>query len=153
VGNLLKQLLERNTSLSKEVQEVHDRHCQRETRPTFSELSGLLRLEARRISSFFIVVDALDECSGGEDSAAGILRELESISTSRLMITGRPHVANIMSRFGAFTRLEIRAADEDIGKYLETEINKSIFLSECVQNDEALRSSIPNAIVKHAQGM
>ena len=153
IGNLLKQLLERNSSLSGEAQELYDRHCQRQTRPTFLELLGLLKLEAHRISSIFIVVDALDECSGSEDVAAEILRELEKLSTSRLMITGRPNVANLVSRLEASTTFEIRATDEDIHKTLETEIDKSVFLSECVRGDEILRRSIVNTITEKADGM
>jgi hypothetical protein len=153
VGNLLKQLLERNTLLSKEAQNVYESHCQRDTRPTFSELSGLLKSEASRFSSFFIVVDALDECGGGEDTADAILKELKALPTSRFMITGRPSVANVISRFGTVPTLEIRAADEDIRKSLKTDIENSVCLSTFVHNDETLQHTITDTIVKNAQGM
>lgn len=153
LGNLLKQLLERNPVLSTKVRDLYFHHRQRETRPTFTELSELLRFEASRVSSFFIVMDALDEYTGDENVVMGMLSEIKMMQTARLMITGRPHISNIMSKVKEFIILEIRAADEDICRSVKGQIKRSMFLSECLQRDETLGESIINMIVSKAQGM
>jgi hypothetical protein len=49
----------------------------RETCLAAEDVLQPLQLEASKISSFFIVLDALDECTGGRTSCAKILLELE----------------------------------------------------------------------------
>jgi hypothetical protein len=153
LGNLLKQLLEEAGALSEEVQSSHTSHRQRDTKPSVKELIKLIHDEASRFSTFFVVLDAVDECTDGEDAAARILLELQRVPNTRLMITGRSHFENIISRCKEFTALTIRARDEDIAKSIDSWITKSVFLSDCIDNDDSLRDVIVGTVVDKAQGM
>jgi hypothetical protein len=156
VASLLKQVLERNTSLPSEIKDLyHQCQEQRETQLCSRDLSRLLNIEARQISSFFIIVDALDECTGGETSCARLLLELGNIPNVRLMITGRKGVEHVVfSKCKDSATLEIRASDEDIRKSIDSQLNTTVgVVSDAMQNDPTLRSSILDTIVTKASGM
>lgn len=156
VANLLKQLLERNPTLPEEIKDRYDQYQKRrETWLSAKDILQLLQLEASKISSFFIFLDALDECTGGETSCAKVLLELEKIPNVRLMITGRPGVEPVvLSKCKDMATLEIRASDEDIRKAIDTQLNTTVnIVSEAMKDDSTLRSAILDAIVTHARGM
>ena len=152
LANLLKQVLERNNILSKDIRASYASHRQRNTRPHLTELSTLLASEYSRLTSCFLVLDALDECATDNNVGFKILSELQKISNSRLMITGRPHVETLLSKFTS-TTLEIRARDEDIRRSLETQVDESYNLLDCVRNDETFRRSVIDTITTKAKGM
>jgi len=148
---VLKQLLERSCGLSDEFEKVYATHQQRDTKPNLSELTELLGIECSRLSSVFIVVDALDECPADENAGFKILSEIYQILQTRFMITGRPHVAGLMSRFESQI-LDIRANDQDIKQALETQLMNPSF-HKCLQDDEGLRATVIDTIMTNADGM
>jgi hypothetical protein len=156
IANLLKQLLERNPALSKEIKDHYDQ-CQekRETRLHAKDILQLLQLEASKVSRFLIVLDALDECTGGEISWAKILLALEKILNVSLMITGRPVVERIvLSKCKDIVTLEIRGSDDDSRKTIDNELNTTVkIISNAMEDDPTLRSAILDAIVAKARGM
>ena len=156
IANLLKQLLERNPTLAKEIKDLYEQYQERrETRLSSKDISQLFHREASQISSFFIILDALDECIGGETSSTKILFELGKIPKVRLMITGRPGVEHVvLSKCKDTATLEIRGSDEDIRKAIDTQLNTtthSVF--GAMEEDPTLRSAILDAIVTKARGM
>ena len=154
IGTLLKQLLERNSNMSDEARALYAAHKKRQTRPNLKELLQLLRTEASRISTVFIVLDALDEFSDTKNARATILLELRQISTVRVMITGRPHVENtVLSKLDDVSTTLIRASDNDIRKYLDTQIEKSGFLLQKMTADPSFRATLIDQIVGNADGM
>jgi hypothetical protein len=67
------------------------------------------------------------------------------------MITGRPHVAELMSPFN-YRILAIRANYEHVKRALETQLmNPS--LAKCLRDDKALRTTVVETILKRADGM
>jgi hypothetical protein len=154
IGNLLKQLLERNSNISDEARALYSSHEQRQTRPNLKELLQLLRTEAGRISTVFMVLDALDEVSDIEKARAEILLVLSKISTVRVMITGRPHVEyTVLSKLDEVSTKLIRASDNDIRKYLDSELEKAVFLCKKMKADQSLRATVINGILRKADGM
>jgi hypothetical protein len=156
LANLLKQLLERNPTLAKEIKDLYEQYQgRRETRLSSKDISQLFHREASQISSFFIILDALDECTGGETSSAKILFELGQIPQVRLMITGRPGVEHVvLSKCKDMATLEIRGSDEDIRKAIDTQLNMTTHsVSGAMEEDPTLRSAILDAIVTKARGM
>lgn len=154
IGNLLKQLLERNSNISDEARALYSEHEKRQTRPNLKELLQLLRTEAGRISTVFMVLDALDEFSETEKARVEILLDLSQISTVRLMVTGRPHVdCKVLSELYEVSTKLIRAPDNDIRKYLDTQIEKTGFLREKMKADQSLRATVMNGILRKADGM
>jgi hypothetical protein len=155
LANLLKQLLERNDPLAEEIKDRYDQCRRTETRLGTRDILQLLQLETSKISSFFIVLDALDECTGGETSCGKILLELEKIPNIRLMMTGRPGVESVvLSKCKDIASLEIRGSDEDICKAIDTQLNTTVkIVSNAMEDDPTLRSAILDAIVAKARGM
>jgi hypothetical protein len=151
IANILKQLLERTLTLSDDVEKFYTVHQKRDTQPTLPELSALLRLESSRLSSVFIVVDALDECTADENVGFKIVTELHQISQMRFMITGRPYAAGLLRRFHP-QHLHIRANDDDVKRVLETELMNPSF-HKCLQEDGRLRAEVIQAIMTRADGM
>jgi arsenate reductase-like glutaredoxin family protein len=151
IANILKQLLERTLTLSDDVEKFYRAHQKRDTQPTLPELSNLLRLESSRLSSVFIVVDALDECTADENVGFKILSELHQISQTRFMITGRPYAAGLVTRFDPCD-LHIRANDDDVKRVLEAELMNPSF-HKCLHEDGGLRAVVIQAIMAKADGM
>jgi len=156
VANVLKQLLERNDTLTKEIKDRYDQFQERrETSLGAKDIVQLLHLEASKISRVFIVLDALDECTGGEISWAKIILELEKIPNVSLMITGRPGVERVvLSKCKDMVSLEIRASDDDIRKAIDNELNTTVnIISDAMDDDPTLRNAILDAIVAKSKGM
>jgi hypothetical protein len=156
IANLLKQLLERNPTLAKEIKDLYEQYQgRRETKLSSKDISQLFHREASQTSTFFIILDALDECTGGETSSAKILFELGQIPQVRLMITGRPGVEHVVrSKCKDTATLEVRGSDEDIRKAIDTQLNMTTHaVSGAMEEDPTLRSTILDAIVTKARGM
>ena len=126
IGSLLRQVAHRKRPLSDDVMALYHHHTLKGSRPTITELSNLLNSEITRLSEVFILVDAMDECSVNNYTREELLTALQRLlemPNIRLMITSRP-VASINTYLQGMAHLEIRAADEDIRKYIEDRIPK-----------------------------
>lgn len=74
VPNFLKALLEQIRTLSEETMKLY-RQCyeEKEAQASLKEILQLLNIKAGRISSFLIVLDALDECTNEANTCAKIV--------------------------------------------------------------------------------
>jgi hypothetical protein len=154
LGNVLKQLLERNSMLPEEIIRFYAAHCELDTpHATVREISGHLQIHCQQFSTIFIIIDALDECTMEENAGVKINSELYKLPNCRLLITGRPHVKRLISRFDSVISLEIRASDEDIRRSVGTQISESSLLLDCIQTDDEIRATITDTIVRKADGM
>ena len=155
IGSLVRQVAHRKRTLSDDIIGLYNNHTLKRSRPTINELSNLLRSEITHLSEVFVLVDAMDECSVNNDTREELLTTLQSLlemPNVRLMVTSRP-VASIEAHLQGMAYLEIRAADEDIRKYVEDRIPKERRLIPYVRGDDAFRVSIIDTIIAKAQGM
>lgn len=155
IASVLQQLLQTKAVLSDRVETLYQQHINRRTRPTLHELSTLLRSVAGCFSRIFVVVDALDEVSETEtrESILAEIHELQSIHpTTSLMVTSR-HDTTIDREFEGTERCEIRASDEDVKRYLTTQISRGGRLARHIKDDPNLRDVILNTLTKNAHGM
>ena len=155
IGSLVRQVAHRKRTLSKGVIGLYHNHTLKGSRPTTNELSNLLHSEIAHLSEVFILVDAMDECSVNDHTREELLTTLQRLlgmPNVRLMITSRP-VASIEAHLQGMAYLEIRAADEDIRKYIENRIPKERRLIPYVRGDDAFRVAIIDTIIAKAQGM
>lgn len=99
----------------------------------------------------FIVIDALDEFPDEHrnDLVAEIQRVEPKIS---LLIFSRPPL-NIELDPQNTHRLEIRARNEDITRYLEESISNSARLKGLVKKQPSLKEKITSTIIEKAQSM
>ncbi len=153
LASLLKQLLQAEGShISDDMRKFYEDHMRRGTRPTLDEVFQVFDLELRRYAQVYIVVDALDECSEDNSTRQHLLsklRALQATSNINLMTTSRP-IPTITQEFEGAIRLEIRAKEEDLQRYLEGHMN---LLASCVKKSTSLQTSIKSEIIEAADGM
>ena len=148
--SLLKQLTQRHPLFPECVTKLYKDHERNRTRPSFDEISNAIYSVIANFSRAFIIVDALDECSG-PNRVLSELFSLQEKTGSSIFATSRPilGIPKELERRGS-SILEIRARDEDIRRYLDGHINQ---ISTFVREAPGLEGKIKSAIVKAADGM
>ncbi|KAF7345856.1 putative ankyrin repeat protein [Mycena venus] len=139
------------TPISPRVSKLYQKHRAQGTSLSLQEVYSVLHSAIQEFSRVFIVVDALDEYP--EEERETLLRHLWSLGPAvGLMLTSRPHI-NIHHVISNFKSVDVRAAEEDIRKYVEAQIEKSSRLSRHINNSSTLRELIEEKIVKRSDGM
>jgi hypothetical protein len=148
VSSLLRQLAQSRLIVSESVSKLYNGHQDR--RPTLREFEEALRIEIRSYSKVFVIVDALDECADDETRVA-LLAALKGLPVN-LMITSR-HSIRIEEEFARVKSLEIRAHNDDVRRYVETQIIRYERLARHVKADSSLKGDIIDKVVDSAKGM
>ncbi|KAL8858999.1 MAG: hypothetical protein Q9178_004480 [Gyalolechia marmorata] len=155
VSSLIRQLAERHHELLKELSLLYKRHSEKGTRPSGQELLGFLGSLAKDIDSLFLVVDALDECDtiGGLRSA--LPSELQKLlPNARFFFTSRylTEIEHLFDLDGCAS-LEIRAIDQDIRRYISSQVACESRLAKHIEKDHSLSKDVEEAIVQKSDGM
>jgi Cdc6-like AAA superfamily ATPase len=151
-ASLLKQLIQEQPSIPDSMKTLYDRHKDKRTRPSLEEILQILQTVAAIYSRVFIVVDALDECQTSDGCRQRFLSGLFNLQAkfkANLFVTSRP-IASIDKEFEGNSKLEIRASEEDICRYLE---GHSFRLPQFVARSLALQEEIKTYIIKAVDGM
>lgn len=104
------------------------------------------------LSRCFIIVDALDECHVTGNCRMEFLSELFTLqtnTTANLFATSR-FILEIENQFKSSMRLEIRASEADVRRYLEGHMSR---LPSFVARNASLQDEIKAAIIDAADGM
>jgi Cdc6-like AAA superfamily ATPase len=152
LANLIKQLAQHQKTFPRSVQELYDRHQQRNTRPLLEELSASLQSVGGSYSRVFIVVDALDECQDANGNRTKLLDHLFGAQSKiglNLFATSRP-IPAIMKRFKDCLSKEIRPTREDIFNVLDKSMS---CLPDFVADDIGLQNEIKEGIESAVEGM
>jgi hypothetical protein len=152
LASLLKQLAQGIYPLPESVKSLYDSHKEKRTRPTFNEISSALQSVTALYSRCFIVIDALDECQASDGCRMRLLTEifaLQATSRANIFSTSRS-IPEVNERFKNSMRLEIRASDHDVQRYLDGHLSQ---LPTCVLRNSELQDEIKAAIVKAVNGM
>ncbi|TEY86542.1 hypothetical protein BOTCAL_0006g00220 [Botryotinia calthae] len=150
--SLLKQLSRYQSSLPGAVKDMFDLHSPRQNRPSTKEISSALKSVIDLYSKVFIVVDALDECQMADGCRINFLSEifhLQETCQLSLFATSR-HIPDIEDMFDNSMRLEIRASDTDVERYLDSRMSQ---LPGYVRNSKDLQNEIKTKIIKAIDGM
>ncbi|KIX02772.1 uncharacterized protein Z518_08714 [Rhinocladiella mackenziei CBS 650.93] len=153
LASLLQQLIQGQPSVPQSLKQFHKKHQQKRTRPSIDEISKALHSTVRDYSRTFIIVDALDECQAANGGRRQLLRELFDLQDKtaiNLFVTSRVNPEIEREFDGRSTKLEIRASDEDLRRYLEGHMPK---LPSFVSSKADLQEEIKTTIVKAADGM
>ncbi|PIG80286.1 hypothetical protein AARAC_011254 [Aspergillus arachidicola] len=152
LSSLLSQLI--RPSIPEIVRSFYNQHITRNTRPSSDDIMDILLEVVRGYTRTFIIIDALDECSGSVGSRSDVLAILFSLqgkTRANLFVTSR-HIHAIETEFderGSIV-LEIRARDEDIRRYLDGHV---AWLPKFVLEKPGLEEKIISAILKATDGM
>jgi len=151
MASILHQLLQSLPSVSEEIRLLYNHHKKRMTRPSLNDLSALIRGRVAAYSKVFLVVDALDECT--EDSRSDLVTEVHRLPVGVHFLCTSRFVPDIENIFRAASRIEIRANDEDVRRYLEAQLQKESRLKRHVDAEPHLREEIVSTIIVKVQGM
>lgn len=150
--NVLKQLAMGQPTLPQALKDLYYRHKDRQSRPLLSEISSTLHDVAATYSKTFIIIDALDECQIVQNDLNVFIREIfdfQAVSKANIFATSR-FIQHIESKFQKATRLEIRADETDVERYLQGKLQDCQSLSS---QKASLRERIKHAIAKAVDGM
>lgn len=149
---MLKQLAGHQPSLLDSIRSLYGKHKDKQTRPSFNELSKTLQSAAAIYSRIFIIIDALDECHTTGGNRAKFLSDVFNLQAkygANIFATSRP-IPDIAEKFKGSTLLEIRASEDDVRKYLDGHI---LHLPSFVQRTPNLEEEIKTKIVEAVDGM
>ena len=155
LSNLLKQLCQARPSLPEAITTLYgacNNQQNLKRRPSLVELSSVLRVVAAAYKRVFVLVDALDECSGEDSCRTRLLAELFKLQAAcgiNLLVTTRA-IPEITEGFSKDWMLEIRASKQDVQRYVEGHTNE---LPKFVRKDAALQEAISSGIVDAVDGM
>ncbi|KAL7783395.1 ankyrin repeat-containing domain protein [Trichoderma afarasin] len=152
LASLLKQLAQSQSSLPGGVKDLYDQHQAKKTRPSVDDISKALQSVAAKLSRVFVIVDALDECQASNKCRSTLLLEifnLQAKTKTNFFATSR-RIPDIERAFKGYTSLEILANDEDVQKYLDSQMSE---LPGCVLKRPDLQEEIKIKIVRAIDGM
>ena len=153
LGSLLQQLAMQSVVLLDDIKSCHKHHARYGTRPSLSEISRLLRSQVDKFDNVFIVIDALDECPELDQTRQAFLAEVRGLLPNiRLMATSR-NIPSIENIFKHDTRLEIHAQDQDVRKFIESQMEHRDDLVDLLEGHDDVRSSITSKVLKKTNGM
>ncbi|KAL6797092.1 ankyrin repeat-containing domain protein [Trichoderma sp. SZMC 28012] len=152
LASLLKQLAQSQSSLPGGVKDLYDQHQAKKTRPSVDDISKALQSVAAKLSRVFVIVDALDECQASNKCRSTLLLEifnLQAKTKTNFFATSR-RIPDIERAFKGYPSLEIIANDEDVQKYLDSQMSE---LPGCVLKRPDLQEEIKIKIVRAIDGM
>jgi Cdc6-like AAA superfamily ATPase len=152
LASLLKQLVQEQPSVPESLKSLYEYHRDKRTRPSFDEVSKVLRSVVADYSRVFIIIDALDECQVSDRGRTRLLSEifnLQAKTGASLFVTSR-FIPWIMKEFEGSALLEIRASDKDVQRYLDGHMSQ---LPSFVLRSPDLQKEIKTEVTKAVDGM
>jgi Cdc6-like AAA superfamily ATPase len=153
LASLLKQLVQEQPFIPENVKSLYERHKGKRTRPSLDEILKALHSIVAGYSRVFIIVDALDECQGSNGGRKRFLAELFDLQarTGASLLTTSRFIPEIVKEFEERSvRLEIRASDDDLQRYLYGHMSK---LPSFVSRNADLQNEVKIAITNAVDGM
>jgi ankyrin repeat domain-containing protein 50 len=156
IASLLKQLIQDLTEYPAEiptvVSESYKSHKKLETEADFAECLKLLHTVVSLFPKVFIVIDALDECIDSGGTKRSIIKAITDLPTSnvQILITSRK-TPDIETMLRGWPKVEIKAHDQDIQKYLDHHIDDELL--GVVEEYPSLREEIITTIREGSKNM
>lgn len=157
LASLWRDLAFDNGSLSSFVEKIFEKNRGRSSRPSLDDVSEALYIEIRKYSKVFIILDALDEITSPKTQKDLLNKFLALPSNAKLMITSRLNLdierdVARNERFSSLrvTRVEVRAVDSDIQKFIRGQMED---FQDFVREDTELQKRIIDTIISCTEGM
>lgn len=148
LGCLLKQLAYQLEYVPAELNAAYDDSVKRGGRSSFE---GLFIRCLAKFAKVFMFVDAFDECLESQQKSLldFLKKSLEVAPNLFVCVTSRLHLLNDLQQMTpSQTRIEIRASDEDILKYLKDQLNSE----ENLDGHDDLKAKLQELIRNNAKG-
>lgn len=149
--SVLAQLTERLSSPPAIVEGLYSRHRTYRTALSLGEISQALHSVTALFSRVFILADALDECRPDVTRTRflEVIFSLRERARAKIFSTFRFN-PEIEHQFRGGTFLEVRAADEDVARYLD---GRMIELPTFVRSNPGFCEEIKTEIARRVEGM
>ena len=153
LGSLLQQLAMQSTTLLEGIKSCYEHCTMQKYPPAVEEIARLLCLQVEKFEKVFIVIDALDECPEADKTREKLLSRVRGlIPIANLMVTSRP-LLSIESTFKNDLRLEIRAQEQDVKRFIESQMDQERNLVALLEGRDVVRSDITTTIMGKTNGM
>lgn len=152
MASIARQLSSCLNSVPEDVHDLYHEHHRSGTKPSKSELLGVLRNLVKPLDRAYIIVDALDECQssdGDQTALPDTILDLQQGANINFFATSR-HIPSIKAKFQGKLYREIAATPEDLSTYLEENMSR---LPEFVKNNQDLQREIREQLITASQGM
>jgi Cdc6-like AAA superfamily ATPase len=153
LASLLKQFSQALFFVPESLKILYECHRSQRTRPSLEEVSQTLESVVSKFARTFVIIDALDECDDSDGDRKRLLRALLSLQTKTgvcLLATSRS-IPNIEKEFGGRnTRMEIRASDHDLNRYIDENLTR---LPTFVLRNADLQKEVKSSIIGAVDGM
>lgn len=155
-SSLTRQLAEQLPALASELKDFHRNH-KNKSRPTFSEVCAVLLLLAKKFTTTFLLVDALDECYQKHDRGRPALQEVlsgldKAKPFAKIFVTSR-FQEDIRRTFNDSPRLDILAHNRDMERYIKSRIEENPLLLEFTTDEKDLMRYIIDTVCEKAGRM
>jgi hypothetical protein len=153
LASLLKQFVQGQPSVPESMKSLYKRHKAKRTRPSFDEIPKILYSVVADYSRTFIIIDALDECQVSDGDRSKFLSDLfhlQAMTGANLFVTLR-FIPEVVNKFEGSIKLEIRASNEDVLRYINERIPQLLQLRISKYPD--LQHTIRKEILKAVDGM
>ena len=150
--------------LPPKLQRVYDQHYQNVSEPGFEELQDIFLATLQRLESIFLVLDALDECTGAQraDLCDFFARVIESSNETddygriKLFVASRkePDIERAFLR-KSFPTIEVEAkkVDSDIRRYVTAQLEERLGDGSLTLKNTMLKDKILDVLTTKAGGM
>ena len=153
VSSLIRQLIDQIDFVPEDLSSLYKSRAKHGTRPSRFQLHELLISTASHFSTLFLVIDALDECSESDGTRSFLASDLRKmLPHARFLFTSRPY-NDIESHFDGCLQIEIRAGNDDIRRYITSQILREPRLAKHIQADKSLLELIKETIIRRSDGM
>lgn len=152
VASLLKQLIQRQTTMPEYVRTFCENYDKVPKRPSLEEVLDVLRFVSSLYCKVFIIIDALDECQEADGCRKTFLSEifkLQKATNINIFATSR-FIPEIFHAFDQITHFEISAKDEDVQAYLNSHMTR---LPSFVLRHLDLQNEIKERLCQLSNGM
>jgi hypothetical protein len=154
IQHILSSLLRQIIDIQEEVPSVVQDLYKKRSTPSAQEIEKVLEDVSKGLLGLTVLVDALDECEA--NSCRRLLSIVEALRKQckvRLLATSRdlPEIKSYTVFLGKPT-LEVRAADQDLDKYVRSRIGEFRSRSRLASKPDLLETLV-SSIVKAAGGM
>lgn len=142
-----------SATLSNDVKSCYEHHARYGTRPSINETANLLRSQVENFDKVFIVVDALDEFPEIEQTRKTFLAEIRGLLPKVMPLVTSRNVPSIETIFRDDTRLDIRAQDQDIRKFIKSQKDLRDELVALLEGHDDVRSDITQRLLEKTNGI
>ncbi|KAI9658782.1 MAG: hypothetical protein M1821_002342 [Bathelium mastoideum] len=149
---LLKQLAKENAQIYQYLEDLHGRTSHPQEALTSTAIDGALNFAILHFERLFLVLDSLDQCdevSVRRPLLTSLLKLQEA--GARIMVTSRPHPADIQWSLSENVKFEVQASEEDMVAYIDYHLHTNPRARRLLGGER--KDEIVGKLIRHASGM